>query len=353
MTELQQILSDAQKRYPKMGLSDHVKLIYQNEFGCAHLSGAPEAVLEQLKTECSIARTGLHLFEQIGNGYRRVYLKNALEAGASPEMLSRIMLASAAESGGSTDSLRRKLQLLLSLCRDGKLPFKESLCRLYLANYETAGFPPLHHTPQYKEAYAPSYRVVSDRYARFFDLFLRIDQLMRTNKTQPVLVAIDGPCASGKTTLAEILQTCCDCNVFHADDFFLRPEQKTPERLREVGGNMDRERLEAEILRPLAEGKDLVYRPYSCKTQTLSAGTVVPFKPLNIIEGSYVLHPALREHYHIKVVLDITPEHQWDRLKRRESAKSLEMFRDRWIPLEHEYAKGTELFSCADFFYSS
>ena len=70
MTELQQILSDAQKRYPKMGLSDHVKLIYQNEFGCAHLRGTPEAVLEQLKAECGIARTDLHLFEQIGNGYR-------------------------------------------------------------------------------------------------------------------------------------------------------------------------------------------------------------------------------------------------------------------------------------------
>lgn len=45
-----------------------------------------------------------------------------------------------------------------------------------------------------------------------------------------VFVAIDGPCASGKTTLAALLQRRFDGNVLHMDDFFLRPEQRTPER---------------------------------------------------------------------------------------------------------------------------
>ena len=40
----------------------------------------------------------------------------------------------------------------------------------------------------------------------------------------PVIVAIDGPCAAGKTTLAGKLQAAYDCNLFHMDDFFLRPE---------------------------------------------------------------------------------------------------------------------------------
>ena len=40
--------------------------------------------------------------------------------------------------------------------------------------------------------------------------------------TQPrVLVAIDGRCAAGKTTLAASLQAQLECNVFHMDDFFL------------------------------------------------------------------------------------------------------------------------------------
>ena len=59
-----------------------------------------------------------------------------------------------------------------------------------------------------------------------------------------VFVAIDGPCASGKTTLAALLQRRFDGNVLHMDDFFLRPEQRTPERFAEPGGNVDRERFE-------------------------------------------------------------------------------------------------------------
>lgn len=50
-----------------------------------------------------------------------------------------------------------------------------------------------------------------------------------------VFVAIDGPCTSGKTTLATVLQRRFGGNVLHMDDFFLRPEQRTPERFAEPG----------------------------------------------------------------------------------------------------------------------
>ena len=56
----------------------------------------------------------------------------------------------------------------------------------------------------------------------------QIDELLAANDT--VIVAIDGKCTSGKTTLASKLAEIYDCNVFHMDDFFLRPEQRTPER---------------------------------------------------------------------------------------------------------------------------
>ena len=38
-----------------------------------------------------------------------------------------------------------------------------------------------------------------------------------------ILVAIDGRCGSGKTTLAAALQEMLQCPVVHMDDFFLRP----------------------------------------------------------------------------------------------------------------------------------
>lgn len=80
-----------------------------------------------------------------------------------------------------------------------------------------------------------------------------------------VLVAIDGRCAAGKTTLAASLQAQLACNVFHMDDFFLRPEQRTPERLRQPGGNVDFERFLTEVLRPLRDGAPVTYRPYDCE----------------------------------------------------------------------------------------
>ena len=42
-----------------------------------------------------------------------------------------------------------------------------------------------------------------------------------------ILVAIDGKCASGKTTLGYYLKEYFNCNLFHMDDFFLQNYQRT------------------------------------------------------------------------------------------------------------------------------
>ena len=68
-----------------------------------------------------------------------------------------------------------------------------------------------------------------------------------------LLIAIDGMCGSGKTTLGQLLQSVYDCNLFHMDDFFLRPEQRTPERMAQVGGNVDYERFQKEILNHICQ----------------------------------------------------------------------------------------------------
>ena len=77
-----------------------------------------------------------------------------------------------------------------------------------------------------------------------------IEELLEKHKdsSEPILVAIDGMCGSGKTTLGEYLHQVFDCNLFHVDDFFLRLEQRIPERLQEVGGNVDYERFEETVL---------------------------------------------------------------------------------------------------------
>ena len=98
-----------------------------------------------------------------------------------------------------------------------------------------------------------------------------------------VFVAIDGPCTSGKTTFAAMLNRRFGGNVLHMDDFFLRSEQRTPERFAEPGGNVDRERFETEVLAPLAAGQAAQYRPWDCHTGDFAVAYAVEPAQLTIV----------------------------------------------------------------------
>lgn len=151
-----------------------------------------------------------------------------------------------------------------------------------------------------------------------------------------IIVAIDGKCTSGKTTLASKLAELYDCNVFHMDDFFLRPEQRTPERFAEVGGNVDYERFQEEVLLPLRSGMSFSYRPFDCKTFTLSAPIIVTPKRLNIVEGTYSHHPYFGNPYDLKILLTVDDETQRRRIQDRPEFLHKRFFEE-WIPMENRY----------------
>ena len=162
----------------------------------------------------------------------------------------------------------------------------------------------------------------------------QIDDLL--TQKNAVIVAIDGKCTSGKTTLASKLAELYDCNVFHMDDFFLRPEQRTPERFAEVGGNVDYERFLEEVLLPLKSSKTFSYRPFDCKTFTLSDPVIVTPKRLNIIEGTYSHHPYFGNPYDLKILLTIDEETQRRRILDRPEFLHKRFFEE-WIPMENRY----------------
>ena len=173
----------------------------------------------------------------------------------------------------------------------------------------------------------------------------RIDELLE--QKDMVIVAIDGKCTSGKTTLAGRLAEIYDCNVFHMDDFFLRPEQRTAERFAEVGGNVDYERFMEEVLLPLKAGKPFSYRPFDCSTFTLAEPVSVTPKKLNIIEGSYSNHPHFGAPYDLKVLLTITDELQRQRILRRPVSLHKRFFEE-WIPMEQKYIEHFQLHQISD-----
>ena len=151
-----------------------------------------------------------------------------------------------------------------------------------------------------------------------------------------VTVAIDGQCTSGKTTLAAQLAAIYDCNVFHMDDFFLRPEQRTAARFAEVGGNVDYERFYREVLLPLQERQPFSYRPFDCSTFTLAEPVSVMPKKLNIIEGTYSHHPYFDDPYDLKLMLQVDEATQRQRILQRPAFLHKRFFEE-WIPMENRY----------------
>lgn len=166
---------------------------------------------------------------------------------------------------------------------------------------------------------------------------LEIDRALAAAGDEQVVVAIDGMCGSGKSTMGRVLEEIYDCNLFHMDDFFLRPEQRTPERLAEPGGNVDYERFKLEVLDHLADSDGFSYQVYNCGIQALDGFVEVPYKKLNIIEGAYSQHPYFGEPYDLKFVCKISPEEQANRILKRNGPAMLERFKSVWIPMENRY----------------
>ena len=161
----------------------------------------------------------------------------------------------------------------------------------------------------------------------------------REQEKSHLLIAIDGRCASGKTTLSAELQNMLPCNVIHMDHFFLRPEQRTPQRLSTAGENVDHERFLSEVLIPLKNGEKVSYCPFDCKTMSFGGQIELDKRKINIIEGSYSCHNALFEHYDFRVFLNVSPEEQTQRIILRDGSEKAKIFLSKWIPLEEKYFK--------------
>lgn len=163
----------------------------------------------------------------------------------------------------------------------------------------------------------------------------RIEKLSKGNEC--IIAAIDGRCASGKTTVAEEIKKLCDCNVIHMDHFFLKPEQRSEKRLSEPGGNVDYERVFKEVLIPLEKGESFSYCPYDCHKQRMGEIIHIDLKRINIIEGSYSCHPFLDRFYALKVFMTVDKEEQALRIKNRNGESGYVNFKEKWIPLEEKY----------------
>ena len=93
----------------------------------------------------------------------------------------------------------------------------------------------------------------------------------------------------------------------------------------------------------MKNGETIIYRKFDCETFSLSQPTEVIPKRMTVIEGVYSMHYELSQYYDMTVFLDVSPEVQRERIRKRNSEKVAERFFNEWIPLEHVYFDGMKV----------
>ena len=167
--------------------------------------------------------------------------------------------------------------------------------------------------------------------------------------TKPLVLALDGRCGSGKTTLANALAKQFPASVvLRTDDFYLPPAQRAHGWEQTPCANMDLVRLRDEALRPAYAGQPAQYRAYSCREGAYRPAQELAAQPLVILEGSYSHHPLLAGYETLRVFVTCSKAEQTRRLQAREGERYAD-FAARWIPLEERYFAQYKIEETADF----
>lgn len=165
------------------------------------------------------------------------------------------------------------------------------------------------------------------------NVILSITELKLTK--HHLIIAIDGMCASGKTSIGEILSRYFPSRIIHMDDFFLPYNLRTKERYDEIGGNIDYDRFKKEVIDNL--DNNICYKPYNCKTNSFLKEKQLPLCDITIIEGSYSLHPKFGEYYDLSIFVEVSNMEQIERIKIRNGISQVTIFKDKWIKFENNY----------------
>lgn len=316
---LEEAIQLEKQLHPFSTRQDLYKLIVQSCLGNGHLITSPEDSFQALQKEKSIA--GKDSLQEIGNGFIRVPLSYMKE-----------------------EDLLLWNELFIESAK------KRSTRRIFdqaLQNYGFVDEGIVSHSREYKEHYDPHYRVFRKEYVDYFEVFKVALHALQEHR----VISIDGPCASGKTTIGKLLSSFLECPCIHMDDYFLQAYQRTAQRLEEPGGNIDYERFHQEINEAWNQKQPIHMRSYDCSSQTLRREVIVEKSPILIIEGSYAHHPYLDDMQAFKIFMDIKPSIQKERLQKRSPDKFLD-FIEKWIPMEEKYFHAFSIKEKSDYVFS-
>ena len=316
-------------RHPQALAEDTVKFLFQALLGVGHLLGSRETVEQFIARETQDQHPSLvePLAETISPCWFRLNLRRAMAEGLTVQNIAALMLASHATTQFTREDVLHVIRNTADIC-------SMAISKKELDRITEPGWLPS-HSENYRRAYHPAYRLISADWLPLMPAICKIAQ--KSVKSGHLLVTLDGPCASGKTTLAEKLAKVFDAAVIHTDDFVVPHAKKTPERLAIPGGNCDWERLVQEVIAPWKAGDHPQYRKYDCRSDCLLLPEPLGSDHIMILEGSYCNLPAIHNFADVRLFMVTSASLRAERLKRRESPESLRRYHEKWIPLEDAY----------------
>lgn len=168
---------------------------------------------------------------------------------------------------------------------------------------------------------------------------------------RPVLIAVEGFGGAGKTTFANNLaKHLKHAYVVSMDDFIIK------DRIEEASwdnGVFDRRRLEAQILKPLREGREARYQKLIWDSETLSDPVTVPHVRYVIIEGITSYHSDIAHYYDIKIWIHAPIEVAAERGKSRDAGNENEAKWGIWANNDRIYQEKYHPEKQADFIYDN
>lgn len=310
-----------------MELQDVIKMCYQAAFGAEHLLEDLDRARKYFDEEFeSIEERDVPLYEYISEDVARVDLGAWKASGMPKEWFFDLFVMATKESYGGEEKMLESLEMAKGLLNS----FEMSKC---IDRYVAEGIRPVHHSQRYRDAHKPAYRLVDRKHLRLIPI------LVAASKLDGGVIVIDGPCASGKSTMATQLSEILGGSVVRIDDFFLPPALRTKERLAEAGGNVHYERFKEEVLSGLASGESFEYTRFDCSIMDYGNSVLVPAAKWRIVEGSYSHHPYFGEYGDIRVFSMIDADEQMSRILVRNGEKMAKRFESMWIPMENRYFK--------------
>lgn len=184
---------------------------------------------------------------------------------------------------------------------------------------------------------------------KYQKLAMDLKQLWGGDK--PVLVGIDGPGASGKSTIAKGLMAACgSAEIVHVDDFYQPSDSRYDGQVdsRPIGAAFDLARLREEVLEPLKAGTIARYRRYNWDKDQVDSERIVVRAEIVLVEGIYSLSTLLTSYFDFAIWVECPSELRLRRGLERDGEAARSLWVDDWMPGEDKYIEGQKPSSRAD-----